>query len=164
MWDIDPKYLQKDETIEYTDRPNMLSCFFSYVWVGLMAFMFIMMIIMSITLKDKNHPILGVFAQVVYIALALPGIYIILKRLSTRYAITNRALIKRVGIITNNIKTVPFKHVTSIEVRESILGKIFRYAQLLIETSGSGQAIEFKWDYINSAHKVKALLEKHVGG
>jgi uncharacterized membrane protein YdbT with pleckstrin-like domain len=66
--------------------------------------------------------------------------------------------------LTNNIKTVPFKHITSIEVKETILGKIFRYADLLIETSGSGQAIEFQGDYVSAAHNVKKLIEKHVGG
>jgi uncharacterized membrane protein YdbT with pleckstrin-like domain len=72
-------------------------------------------------------------------------------------------LIKRTGIITNSIKTVPYKHITSIEVKETILGRIFRYSHLLIDTSGSGAAIEFRWDYVGAAHKVKKLIEKHVG-
>jgi uncharacterized membrane protein YdbT with pleckstrin-like domain len=161
MWEVESKYLQKDETIEYTDRPSMLSCIFPYIWVGLMAFTSIMMLIITVGDKSESSTSLMVFS---YLLLALPGIYVILKRLSTRYAISNRGLLKRTGIITNNIKTVPFKHITSIEVKETILGKIFRYADLLIETSGSGQAIEFHWDYVGAAHNVKKLIEKHVGG
>jgi uncharacterized membrane protein YdbT with pleckstrin-like domain len=72
-------------------------------------------------------------------------------------------LLRRTGIITNNIKTVPFKHITAIEVKETLMGRIFRYSHLFIETSGSGQAIEFRWDYVGAAHKVKKLIEKHVG-
>jgi len=161
MWEIQSKYLQKDEKIEYADRPSMLSCIFAYIWVGFMALISIMMLTTTVGDKDGSgmRPIV-----LIYVLFALPGIYVILQRLSTRYAISNRGLLKRIGIITNNIKTVPFKHITSIEVKETILGKIFRYADLLIETSGSGQAIEFHWDYVGAAHDVKKLIEKHVGG
>jgi uncharacterized membrane protein YdbT with pleckstrin-like domain len=166
MWDINTKYLQKDETIEYTDRPRMLSlsCIISYIWVGLMALMVFTSIMFFITSALDKAIVTSMHLMIfVYVIFALPGVYVILKRLSTRYAISNRGLIKKTGIITNSMKTVPFKHITSIEVKESILGKIFRYADLLIETSGSGQAIEFHWDYVVAAHKVKKLIEKHIG-
>jgi len=164
MWDINTKYLQKDETIEYTDRPNMLSCIIAYIWTGLMIFSAIMILIISITtVNDTNMASMRPMVMI-YVFLALPAIYIILKRLSTRYVITNKGLLKRIGIITTSIKTVPFKHITSIEVKETIAGKIFRYGHLLIDTSGSGQAIEFRWNYVNAAHKVKKLMEKYVGG
>ncbi len=161
MWDIDLKYLQKDEVIEYTDRPSMLSCILSYIWVGFMALSAIMMFIFSISESNaaEIRPLIWV-----YVLFASPGIYVILKRLSTRYAISIRGLLLRTGIITNNIKTVPFKHITSIEVKETIIGKICKYPHLLIETSGSGQAIEFEWKFVGTAHKVKKLIETHVGG
>jgi uncharacterized membrane protein YdbT with pleckstrin-like domain len=106
---------------------------------------------------DRIRPIV-----LIYVVFALPGIYVILKRLSTRYAISNKGLLTRAGIITTSIKTVPYKHVTSIEVEETIIGKMFRYAHLLIDISGSGKEIEFRWKYVGAAHKVKKLIEKHV--
>jgi uncharacterized membrane protein YdbT with pleckstrin-like domain len=72
-------------------------------------------------------------------------------------------LLKRTGIITTSIKTIPYKHVTSVAVKETVPGKIFRFAHLLIDTSGSGQAIEFRWDFVKTAYKVKNLIEKRVG-
>ena len=162
MWDIDSKYLQKDETIEYTDRPSMLSCIIAYIWVGFMALTSIMMLIACMTVETDTASICPMV--LIYVFLALPAIYVILKRLSTRYAISNRGLLRRIGVITTSIKTVPFKHITSIEVKEPIAGKIFCYAHLLIDTSGSGQAIEFRWNYVNAAHKVKKLIGKHIGG
>ena len=162
MWDIKSKYLQQDETIEYTDRPSLLSCFFAYIWAGLMIFTAIMMFIISLS-AGEDTDITGMRSMLlIYVLFALPAIYIILKRLSTRYAISTRGLIKKIGIITTSIKTVPFKHITSVEVKETVAGKIFRYAHLLIDTSGSGQAIEFRWKYVKTAHKVKKLIEKHI--
>lgn len=160
MWDIDTKYLQKDEIIEYVDRPSMVSCIFSYIWVGLMALSLISLIAMWSIHQDEISFL--TFPIVMYSFLALPGIYVIFSRLSTRFAISNRGLIKRSGIFTTNLKTVPFKHITSIEVKETIIGKMLRYAHLLIDTSGSGQAIELRWDYVGAAHKVKRLIEKNV--
>lgn len=161
MWKINSNYLQNDEIIEYTDRPSRLSCFFSYIWVGLVALTLLLKLIMDIA-TAMRYIDYSFYLTVAFFA--LPSIYVILKRLSTRYAISNRGLLRRTGIITNTIKTVPFKHITSIEVKETIIGKVFRYAHLLIDTSGSGKAIEFRWNYIVAAHKVKKLIEKHVGG
>jgi len=159
MWNLDSKHLQNDEVIEYIDHPNMLSCILSYIWVGFIAFDVITILISSFI---KSNPTETMSMILACIALASPGIYIILKRLSTRYAISNRRLLSRTGIITNNIKSVSFKHITSIEVKESMLGKIFKYAHILIETSGSGQAIESEWKFVTSAYKVKKLIEAHV--
>lgn len=56
MWDINTKYLQKDEMIEYTDRPRMLSlsCIFSHIWIGLMALMVFTSIIFFIMSAGKK--------------------------------------------------------------------------------------------------------------
>jgi uncharacterized membrane protein YdbT with pleckstrin-like domain len=158
MWNINQKYLQKDETIEYTGRPSKLSCIFSYIWVGLMALTSTCMFIASMDIKDPGFRSF----TLVYIIFALPGIYMILKRFSTCFAISNKGLLTRNGIVTTSIKTVPFKHITSIEVKESLIGKIFRYAHLSIDTSGSGKGVELRWDYVVMAHKVKKLIEKHI--
>jgi uncharacterized membrane protein YdbT with pleckstrin-like domain len=157
MWDIQEKYLQKDEKVEYSDKPSKFSCFFSYAWVGLMLFSTIMMSLTDAFAQDQKEDLSSI--TISYFIMAIPGIYIILKRLSTRYAITNKGLITRMCIITNNVKTVPFKHITSIEVKESILGRIFRYSHLLVDTAGSGVGIEQKWKFVSTAHKVKRLIE-----
>jgi uncharacterized membrane protein YdbT with pleckstrin-like domain len=165
MWEIDSKHLQKDEIIEYTTRPSMLSCIFSYIWVSLMAIISIMVIVIGmISSNNFEEAKSGVLGFLIFVLLALPSIIVILKRLSTRYAISSRGLIKRTGIITNNIKTVPYTHITSTEIKETILGKIFKYAELLIETSGSGHRMEFRWPFIDMAHTVKPMVDKHIGG
>lgn len=165
MWEIDSKHLQKDEIIEYTTRPSMLSCIFSYIWVSLMAIISIIVIVTSMIFANNVEDAKsGLIPGLLVLVLALPSIIVILKRLSTRYAISSRGLIKRTGIITNNIKTVPYTHITSTEIKETILGKIFKYADLLIETSGSGQPMEFHWPFIDMAHTVKPMVDKHIGG
>ena len=100
MWDIDLRYLQKDATIEYTDSPSVVSCFFSCMWVGLMIAFSKIMLAKSM---DRNVASMGLMS-LVYLFFALPGIYVILRRLSMRYAISNRGLLKRTGVITNSLQ------------------------------------------------------------
>lgn len=159
MWEIEKKYLQDDETIEFTDRPSKLSCILSYIWGGLMAFGVFMVLLISITSDEANG--IGVMA-LLYFAMAMPAIIIILKRYSTYYAITNKGAIVRTGILTTSIKTVPFKHITSTEVFETIAGRVFRYAHVSIDTSGSGKGVELRWNFTKSAHKVKKIIDGKI--
>lgn len=103
MWDLDPKYLQKDEVIEYTDRPSMLSCIFAYIWTGLMMLPAITMLILSMTTvndADKTSIRPVIFMHVLF---ASPAIYVILRRLSTRYVISNRGLLRRTRVVSTSM-------------------------------------------------------------
>jgi uncharacterized membrane protein YdbT with pleckstrin-like domain len=154
MWDIDSKHLQKDEKIEFQDVPSIMSCIFSCLWIAFMLLITILSFVIGNAEIRFNIIIFGVFT--------LPAIYIVLTRLSTKYAISNRNLLTRTGILTTSLKSVPFKFVTSTEVKENILGKIFNYANVNIDTAGSGKSVEVNWMYLKSAHKVKKLIESKI--
>jgi uncharacterized membrane protein YdbT with pleckstrin-like domain len=102
------------------------------------------------------------YSLVILVVAALPALYVILKRLSTYYAITNKGLIQRKGIIITNIKSVPFEHIISTRIKETIGGKIFHYAHLIIDISGSGKTVELKWNYLTGVHSAKKLIEIHI--
>lgn len=170
MWKIDSKYLQSDEQLEYADRPSRLSCITAYIWFGLiMLFLLVSLIaiIIGIISPVSRTAVLQFledygYLLVILVVAALPALYVILKRLSTYYAITNKGLIQRKGIIVTNIKSVPFEHIISTRIKETIRGKIFRYANLIIDISGSGRAVELKWNYLTGVHSAKKLIEMHI--
>jgi len=95
----------------------------------------------------------------VYLVLALPAIYLITSTSATRYAITNKGIVTRTGIFVSNIN---YKHITSVSLKETIFGKLLRYASLLIDTSGSGSSIELKWRNVKAAYKVKRLIDESI--
>jgi uncharacterized membrane protein YdbT with pleckstrin-like domain len=92
----------------------------------------------------------------------LPALIYVFRRIATRYAITNKGLIRRTGVLTTNTKSVPFTHITSVHAKESMLGKLFHHGTLLIDTSGSGRGIEERWNFVKGVHRVKKLIEKHI--
>ena len=152
MWEIEQKSLQNGEVIEFVDEPSLMSCILAYVWL---AFMILPSIAMLFSPETR-------FMVFIYLAMASPAIYVILVRMSTKYGITNRGLVTRTGIITTNVKSVPYKFVTSTEIKETIIGKMFNYANVIIDTAGSGKNIEANWRYLRSAHKVKKLIDSKI--
>jgi len=161
MWQINPKYLQKDETVEFTDRPSMVSfsCIIAYLWTLAMLLPAIMVFFVSLG-SDTGKTIMVM--SLLYLILALPSIYLIVVTSATRFAITNKGIVTRTGIFVSNIKTVNYKHITSVSLKETIFGRLLHYASLLIDTSGSGSSIELKWRNVKSAHKVKRLIDEHI--
>ena len=159
MWDISTEYLQEGETIEYVDRPSLMSfgIFLAFIWAG---FMLLALIMASFAFRGLGGT--GASAILVYVLVGFPAVFVILRRVSTRYAITNRGLIRRTGIIMNNLKSVSFVHITAIEAKETLAGKLFGHGNLFIDTSGSGRAIEERWRWVKGAHSVKKLIEKHL--
>ncbi len=135
MWTID-NHIQKDENIIFTGSP---------AWIGYFWFF----VIALITIYTIIIPIIVV------------GI-IYLTKSSTIYAITNKRVIGRSGIISEDFKSSTFKHITSLRVKQGIIGKLFNFGNITIDTSGSGLGVEFIWRYVNNPVQVKNEIEKHI--
>ena len=135
MWTID-NHIQEDENIIFTGSP---------AWIGYFWFF----VIALITIYTIIIPIIVV------------GI-IYLTKSSTIYAITNKRVIGRSGIISEDFKSSTFKHITSLRVKQGIIGKLFNFGNITIDTSGSGLGVEFIWRYVNNPVQVKNEIEKHI--
>jgi len=132
------------------------SCIFSYLWTLVMLLPAIMIFFISLR-PDSDRTMMVM--SFVYLVLALPAIYLITSTSATRYAITNKGIVTRTGIFVSNIN---YKHITSVSLKETIFGKLLRYASLLIDTSGSGSSIELKWRNVKAAYKVKRLIDESI--
>jgi uncharacterized membrane protein YdbT with pleckstrin-like domain len=71
-------------------------------------------------------------------------------------------VIGREGIISEDFKSSTFKHITSLRVKQGIIGKIFNFGNIIIDTSGSGSGFEFVWLYVKNPVQVKNEIEKHI--
>jgi len=135
LWTLDNQ-IQKDENILFIGSP---------VWIGYFWFF----VIAIITIWTIIIPIIVIG-------------FIYLHRSSTIYAITNKRVMRRSGILSEDVKSSTFKHITSLRVKQGIIGKIFNFGDIIIDTSGSGLGIEFIWHYVNNHINVKNEIEKHI--
>jgi len=135
LWTLD-NHIQKDENLIYSGSP---------AWIGF-SWGFFLAIITFYT---------------IIIPIIVIGIIYLIKS-STKYAITNKRVIFRTGIVSEDIKSSSFKHITSLRVKQGIIGKIFNFGSIIIDTSGSGSGFEFIWYYVDNPVQVKNEIEKHI--
>jgi len=135
LWEID-KHLQKDEKIIFTGSPEWSGYYVGFIFAILTIFTIIIPII-----------ILGI---------------IYLHKSSTKYVVTNKRVFMRMGIISEDFKSSTYKHITSIRIKQGIIGKIFGFGHIVIDTSGSGSGFEFAWFCVKNPLRVKNEIEKLI--
>ena len=92
----------------------------------------------------------------------IPILFIWLDKNSKRYVITNKRIIYRRGILSEEVKSASFKHITSVYLRKSLLDKLFNIGTLVIDTAGSGLGVDFVWKGVENPAIVKRNIEKHI--
>ena len=135
MWEIE-NHIQKEEKINYEGTPEWIGYFWGFVFA-------------LITIFTVIIPLLVV-------------LIIVLNKLSTKYVITNKRVAGRYGIISEDFKSATFKHITSVRTKQGLIGKIFNFGNIVIDTAGSGVGVDFVWKYVKDPVKVKNMIEKHI--
>ncbi len=135
MWSVE-KHIQKKEIIKYEGTPEYIGYFWWFV-LGLITIstIFIPLLILLLVYLNKN---------------------------STKYIITNMRVARRKGIISEDFKSSTFKHMTSVSTKQGIIGKLFNFGTLTIDTSGSGSSVEFNWKYVKDPIQIKNKIEKNI--
>jgi len=153
-WDI-KKHLQKEEKITYEGTPKWIG----YLWYFILALLIIPAGIIS-TFYYWDYLALSIVLTAVIPVLII--LWTILSKLSTKYAITNKRVIARRGIISENLKSSTFKHITSLEIKQGLIGKIFNFGNIIVKTSGSGISADFAWKYVGDHVQVKNRMERRI--
>jgi membrane protein YdbS with pleckstrin-like domain len=68
----------------------------------------------------------------------------LIRFLTMRYLVTTDRVFQQHGLLSRNGRDVPLLQVSAINFRQSLLGRILRYGDLLIESPVSGGAIRFR--------------------
>jgi uncharacterized membrane protein YdbT with pleckstrin-like domain len=82
-----------------------------------------------------------IIAAIILLAIAAALLFVAwFRRWTTEFAVTSRRIIFKRGLIQRKTKEIALDKVESIDVNQSVLGRILDYGSLSI--SGTGQAIE----------------------
>ncbi len=143
MWEID-LHLQKKEKVIYEGTPSWIIYWFQ--------------IFIAIILIGVFYDVFSFFAWIGFFLL----VWVILKKFSTKFIVTNKRIIDREGILSEHVHSVTFKHVTSVGISIGIIDKIFSIGTIIIDTSGTGTDIELTWEGVSDPIKVKRIIEKKI--
>lgn len=84
--------------------------------------------------------------------------------LNTIYYLTDRRLISKRGIIGKQVMVIPLKQVQDISLRISLIGRIFGYGDLVIESAGTEGKIEFVGMSLSLSRTALRYLDKSKNG
>lgn len=125
--DIPPEILEcKDpnEKILWVGKPQKYIAYLPYNFNFMVAFIpsFIIMILL-IFIGDPRNSYNSLFIIILFCVCVSPFLTTYLMYDSTNYAISNRRIIVRMGIFSNNVYSIDFDKITDIIVRQNILEK-----------------------------------------
>ena len=145
--------LSKDEEV----REYIKLHWINYITTGFLIF--ISVILLLLLLIDG-----GLKENIIYIALViffiLWTLYNFLKLYTTERVITNKRVIFKTGIISIRTEELKNSKVESVEIKQSILGRILGYGT--IEFSGTG-ASKVYFNNVDDPTEVKTRIDEILG-
>lgn len=108
----------------------------------------------TILTKIKIHPIIYL-KYILFIWLIFP-IYGLIKLFFTEYTLTNKRVVTKTGVISRNTEEMRLSKVETVEIRQSILGRIFGYGNVIITGTGISNVV---FSYISKPIQVKKEIE-----
>jgi hypothetical protein len=174
LWSID-NHIQKDENILFIGNPAWIG----YIWGFVFALItiptiIIPIIILVIIYLHRTSTIYAITNKRVvgrtgFILSEYPAALLRLGQttINVTSVVTPSQEMPRssaaVGSFTSeDFKSSTFKHITSLRVKQGIIGKLFNFGNIIVDTSGSGLGVEFIWRYVNNPVNVKNEIEKHI--
>jgi uncharacterized membrane protein YdbT with pleckstrin-like domain len=104
---------------------------------------------------DEGNDFLDVLTRVVIVFYILRFLFFVWLWLVNRIVVTNQRIIEESGVFNRKVASMPLTKVTDLEYHRSIMGRIFGYGQLNLESAGQKQAIE-KIEHLNDPDRFYA--------
>lgn len=96
------------------------------------------------------------FIGIFIVALCVIGIFRIIK---AEYALTNERVIKKTGIFGVNASSIKLGKIESVEIRQGLFGRIFKYAD--VEVRGTGVGVT-RFPAIENPTEFKNAIESNL--
>jgi len=155
MSNIDKKFLEGDEVIEFSEKRSLWGSLLPIIWFSLTILSSAILFVASYFWKKPFYSL-----GFIYLLLALPALLIILDNLKTVYAVTNKRVILQRGIFKFKIRSVIYHNISSVQIIDTFLGKYFGFSTVRIIIAGINN--DLLWKHSISASRVKSLLENHI--
>jgi uncharacterized membrane protein YdbT with pleckstrin-like domain len=143
--------LKAEEKIIFKVHPHWLYIFLPELVLVILGF-----IVLGFAVLTKSYWILAVFT----ILWSFPMLIVFVEWLSINYYLTNLQLIEERGIIGKRIMFIPLNKVQDITCKFGILGRIFGFGDLEIESAGAFGKIVFS--FLPQPRKLKEEINKAI--
>lgn len=107
-------------------------------------------------LMRYNQPIYYLAVWLPVIALLIFTVVSWLKRALIEMVCTNKRVVKRTGIINVTTEELHRERIESVEIRQSIFGRIFNYGDILFSGTGTSKVV---FNFINQPRLMKQIID-----
>lgn len=147
--------LSKDEEIKATAKLHWSNYMTTCVW-GFIASLFILF---EVSVKsDPEAPSgMGLFFAVLFVCLTA---WDLLKLKLQEMVVTNKRVVCRTGVISVNTEELKNQKIESVEIKQSLFGRIFGYADIWFSGTGTSKVV-FKG--VSDPWKLKSQFDDIVG-
>ncbi len=151
---IFPAFLLPKEKIIFQTHPHWLLFAAPEAALGFLEIFFIRYLP---RLFPEEIPFIGWYLFLIVAGFSFAMVIIFLDWIFTTYYLTNFRLIKERGIIGQKIMSIPLDKVQDVTARFGILGRIFGFGDIEIESAGTYGKIVF--GFLPSPRKVQEKIE-----
>jgi uncharacterized membrane protein YdbT with pleckstrin-like domain len=109
----------------------------------------------SVLGRDDGNDFIEMLIRVAIVFYVLRFLFFVWLWLVNRIVVTNQRIIEESGVFNRKVASMPLTKVTDLEYHRSLMGRIFGYGQLNLESAGQKQAIE-KIEHLNNPDKFYA--------
>lgn len=155
------KTLMADEKILYSTHPHWIVFYAPILWLLVCIFV---PIINSFSAEANlvifGNTLGGWIVRFAFLMMAFSAISSLIKYLATEYVMTNRRMIVKTGLIRRNSFEIFLNRIESIQVDQSVFGRIMDYGTIVIGGVGGSKDTFF---YIPSPLALRQKVQEHLG-
>jgi uncharacterized membrane protein YdbT with pleckstrin-like domain len=134
------RVLQPDETVIHTSRLHWLIFLPALLWLAVAVVLAIAALLGGDSLDGNLTIGLGIAAAIAALLALGSGIAALIRRATTELAVTDRRVIYKSGILSRHTLEMNRGKVESVDVDQSLLGRIFGFGTIVVR--GTGGSLE----------------------
>jgi membrane protein YdbS with pleckstrin-like domain len=133
------KFLTEDESVIREFRPHWRLLFIPFAW----TLLFIALIALTWRFPPDNSTFDWSITGIVLLAFIKLGAYPFIAWWFTHYVVTSERIIRRSGILSRKGTEIPLENINHMSFSQSILERMLRSGDLLIESAGENAQSNF---------------------
>ena len=151
--------LSLGEEIELVGRLHYFALIIPFSLTSATVFIWFATMSYSRVLSTYNSSLINFAAWLPFVACLIFTITAWLKRNLVEMVCTNKRVVKRTGIINVTTEELNRERIESVEIRQSILGRIFNYGDILFSGTGTSKVV---FSFINQPRLMKQVIDEVI--
>lgn len=152
--------LTQGEEIELVGRLHYFALIIPFTLTSASVFACFTALSYARSIEHYNSSLLTISIWLPVIALVIFTITSWLKRNLIEMVCTNKRVVKRTGVINVTTEELNRERIESVEIRQSVLGRLFNYGDILFSGTGTSKVV---FSFINQPRLMKQVIDEVIG-